>query len=123
MTQPHAIILHERLIPGSKLLNRLEDLNYRVTATSDAGGLLEKVKSETPLLLFVDIQTTGDVTAAISQIKTDAATAHVPIIAFAPDAQLELLESAKNSGANLAVADSAILNHLPQLIDQALAIE
>ena len=123
VTQPLAIILHERLMPGSQLVNRLQDLKYRVLATSEAATLAEAVRTEMPLLLFVDMQTTGDIPSVISQIKGDAATAHVPIIAFAPDAETALAETAKNSGANLAVGDSAVLNHLTQLIDRALAVE
>jgi CheY-like chemotaxis protein len=123
VTQPLAIVLHERLMPGSQLVNRLQDLNYRVLAADNAETLANSVKLETPLLLFVDLKAPGDILGIIGQIKADAATAHVPIIAFAPDTELPLAEAAKNSGANLAVADSAVANHLPQLIDQALLVE
>jgi CheY-like chemotaxis protein len=123
VTEPLAILLHERLMPGSLLVNRLQDLKYRVLATGDAAALAEAVRRETPLLVFVDLQTTGDVPAVIAQIKADAALNHVPIIAFAPDAETALAESAKNAGANLAVGDSAVTNHLAQLIDRALAVE
>jgi CheY-like chemotaxis protein len=123
VTEPLAIILHERLVPGSLLVNRLQDLNYRVLATSDGAALAETVRLETPLLVFVDLQTTGDALAVIGQIRAEAATAHVPIIAFAPDAETALFESAKDAGANVAVGDSAVTNHLAQLVDRALAVE
>lgn len=123
VTQPLAIVLHERLMPGSQLVNRLQDLNYRVLAADSAETLATSVKLETPLLVFVDLKAPGDILEIIAQIKADTTTAHVPIIAFAPDTELPLTEAAKNSGANLAVADSAVANHLPQLIDQALLVE
>ena len=42
MTQPLALVLYEKLLPGSQLVNRLQDLNYRVQAIADAepaGGM------------------------------------------------------------------------------------
>lgn len=110
-------------MPGSQLVNRLQDMNYRVLAADNAETLATSVKLETPLLVFIDLKAPGDILSIISQIKADQSTAHVPIIAFAPDAELPLTEAAKNSGANFAVADSAVANHLPQLIDQALLVE
>ena len=123
MTQPLAIVFHERLMPGSQLVNRLQDMNYRVLAADNAESLAATVKLETPLLLFLDLKAPGDILAIISEIKADETTAHVPIIAFAPDAELALTEAAKNAGANFSVADSAVANHLPHLIDQALLVE
>ena len=38
MTQPLALVLYERLLPGSQLVNRLQDLNYRVQVIADAGA-------------------------------------------------------------------------------------
>ena len=123
VTQPLAIVFHERLMPGSQLVNRLQDMNYRVLAADSAESLAATVKLETPLLLFVDLKAPGDILGIIGTIKADETTAHVPIIAFAPDAETELTEAAKTSGANLSVADSAVANHLPHLIDQALVVE
>lgn len=123
VTQPLAIVFHERLMPGSQLVNRLQDMNYRVLAADNPATLATSVKLETPLLVFLDLKAPGDILGIITAIKGDEATAHVPIIAFAPDAELPLTEAAKTAGANLAVADSAVANHLPQLIDQALLVE
>ena len=35
MTQPLALVLYEKLLPGSQLVNRLQDLNYRVQTIAD----------------------------------------------------------------------------------------
>ncbi len=37
MTQPLALVFYEKLMPGSQLVNRLQDLNYRVQAVNDSG--------------------------------------------------------------------------------------
>ena len=42
MTQPLALVLYEKLLPGSQLVNRLQDLNYRVQVIPDAEKLVRE---------------------------------------------------------------------------------
>jgi CheY-like chemotaxis protein len=123
MTQPLALVFYERLMPGSQLVNQLKDLNYRVLAVNQATRLATAVKSEMPLLLLADFCASGDIRSAVALIKADAATSHIPIIAFAPDNEPAVLEGASQAGADFTVVESAAGTHLPQLIDQALHIE
>ena len=60
---------------------------------------------------------------AIAALKSDAATQHIPVIAFAGDQAAELQAAAQKAGAKLAVSESAIINYLPQLLNQALQLE
>ena len=121
--QPLAIVFYERLMPGSQLVNRLQDLSYRVLTLSQADRLLATVLRESPLLLFVDLATPGDVCGAIAALKATPSVAHVPILGFAPDNAPGLLAEAQAAGANLAVSETAIASHLPQFIDQALHVD
>ena len=123
MSQPFALVFYERLMPGSQLVNRLQDLNYRVLAINNAALLAATVKREMPMLLLADFESKADIRTAIEKIKADPTTAHVPVIAFAPDNQQDTLASAKAAGANFAIGESALGNHLPQLLDQALQLE
>ncbi len=123
MSQPLAIVFYERLMPGSQLVNRLQDAQYRVIALDNAARLAATVQAEMPLLLLADLAAKGDVLGALGKVKADAATSHVPILAFAPDAAPELLTAAQQSGANLAVTESALVNHLPQLLEQVLRVD
>ncbi len=123
MLQPLAIVFYERLMPGSQLVNRLQDLNYRVLVLNEAERLVATIQREMPLLLFVDLAAPGGVCEMIGQLKAAAATAHVPVITFAPDNAPGLLTAAQNAGANVTVSESAIVNHLSQLIDQALRVD
>jgi CheY-like chemotaxis protein len=123
MTQPLAVVFYERLMPGSQLVNRLQDLSYRVLAVNNAALLAATVKREMPLLLLADLATRADIRTAIEKIKGDTATAHVPVIVFAPDNELGLLETAQKAGANFTIAESALSAHLSQLLDQALHVE
>lgn len=123
MTNPLAIVFHERLMPGSQLANRLRDLNYRVLTLDNAARLTATVQRETPLLLFIDLTTPGDVCETIAKLKAELATSHLPVIAFAPDRDSTTLDAAQKSGANFSVGDTAIISHLPQLLEQALHLD
>jgi len=123
MSQPLALVFYERLMPGSQLVNRLQDLNYRVLAVNNAALLAATAKREMPFLLLADFKAKADVRTAIEKIKSDPATMHLPVIAFAPDDDAELLAVAKLAGANFSIGESALGGHLPQLLDQALHLE
>src|ERR1035437_8848257 len=123
MTSPLAIVFHERLMAGSQLANRLRDLNYRVLTMDTPALLAASAERETPLLLFVDLATPGDVCGAIARLKSEPATSHLPVIAFAPDSEPALLDAAQKAGANFAVPETAVISHLPQLLEQALHLD
>ncbi len=124
MTQPLALVLYEKLIPGSQLVNRLQDLNYRVQAIAEAGRLVECAEQAKPMLVLADLASTRkDVCAALARLKQYAATKHLPVIAFSDHGAVELQEAAHTAGATLVVSEAAILNQLPQILDQALQIE
>ena len=124
MTEPLALVLYETLLPGSQLVNRLQDLKYRVQTVSDETLLLECCEQTKPMLVLAEIRVAHQkVCAAIARLKGNPATQHVPVIAFGtegiPDAQKAALEA----GATLVVSESAVLNHLPECLDQALRVE
>jgi len=123
MPQPLALVFYERLMPGSQLVNRLQDLNYRVLALDNAARLFATVQREMPLLLLTDLDSQGEVMAAIGKIRADGATSHLPIIAFAPDNAPALLAAAQKAGASLAVTESALTGHLSQMLEQALRVD
>jgi CheY-like chemotaxis protein len=121
--QPLAMVFYERLMPGSQLVNRLQDLNYRVFSLHDTARLAATVQRESPLLLFIDLATPGDVCGMIATIRSAPATAHIPVIGFAPENEPNLLTAAQNAGANMAVTETAVIAHLSQLIDQVLRVD
>lgn len=123
MTQPLAIVFYERLMPGSQLVNRLQDLNYRVLAVNRSADLAATARRESPLIVIADLEAAGDVCGAIAQIKADDATKHLPVIAFAPDHRPDLTGAAQNAGASLAVGESALMGHLATALEQALHID
>ena len=124
MTQPLALVLYEKLLPGSQLVNRLQDLNYRVQSVSDTGLLVECCEQAKPMLVLADLSASQkDVCAAISKLKNNPTTQHLPVIAFGDEDDQALQKMALDAGVTLIVSESALLNHLPQCLDQALSVE
>jgi CheY-like chemotaxis protein len=124
MTLPLALVVYEKLLPGSQILNRLQDLNYRVQAISDAESLVECAEQDKPLVVLADVGSNHQhVCAAISRLRHNPATEHLPVIAFGAENTPEVQAAAREAGATLVAGESAILNHLPQFLDQALQLD
>ena len=124
MNQPLALVLYEKLLPGSQLVNRLQDLNYRVQSVSDTRLLVECCEQTKPMLVLADLRAAHqNVCAAIARLKQNPATRHLPVIAFGNEEASEVQENALAAGVTLLVSESALLNHLSQCLDQALSIE
>lgn len=121
MTEPLAILLFEKVMPGSQLINRLQDLKYRVATLSDAGALLAQAEEQKPIVVIADLfSARNHVRDAIQSLRQNPGTAHIPVIAFTSQNDAQLLDQARAAGATLAVTEAAIVHHLPQLLDQAL---
>ena len=124
MTQPLALVVYEKLLPGSQLVNRLQDLQYRVQTLGDASKLTECAEQERPMLVLVDLECTkANVFDAIKRLRQTPNTQHLPVIGILSDKAINLQESALSAGVTLVVNDVAILNHLPQFLDQALQVD
>lgn len=124
MNEPLALVLYEKLLPGSQLVNRLQDLNYRVQSVSDTRLLVECCEQTKPMLVLADLRAGHqDVCAAIARVRRNPSTQHLPVIAFGDEETPAVQESALAAGVTLIVSESALLNHLPQCLDQALSIE
>src|SRR5690348_7635883 len=123
MTEPLALVLYERLLPGSQVVNRLQDLNYRVQVVSDADMLVECAEQTRPMLVLADLESTrNNVCSAIARLGQNAGTKHLPVIAFGSEAE-EVQNAAKAAGVTLLVGEQAVLNHLAECLEQALQVE
>lgn len=124
MTEPLALVVYEKLLPGTQLVNRLQDLKYRVKAITDASTLVECARQEKPLIILADVfSSRGDICQTIARLRKDRDAQHIPVIAFAAEESAELQKVAREAGATLVVSDTAIVNHLSQFLEQALQVE
>lgn len=124
MISPLALIYYEDLIPGSQLVNRLQDLRYRVQVAATVAELLTLASGAGPMLVVIDlVSRKADLCEVIRALRAGAGTSHLPILGFADEAEQGLATAAQAAGATLVVADSVVLAHLPQFIERALQVE
>ncbi len=124
MTDPLALVLYEKLLPGTQIVNRLQDLKYRVQTLTKAGMLVECAQQDPPMLVLADLDANQPaVLEAITKLKQHPATGHLPVIGFCQEATPALQEAAKAASITLLVTEQAIVAHLPQLLDQALQVD
>lgn len=124
MTSPLALLLYERLLPGSALGNKLRDQGYRIQHVTDAANLVVTAELEKPLVVFVDLELkNSDAFAAIQSLKTTVGTAHLPILAFSSPRHEKLQADALAAGAALIASDESILTQLSAMLDHAMAVE
>jgi CheY-like chemotaxis protein len=120
MTQPLALLLYEKLLPGTQLVNRLQDLGWRVQTLHESAALVPAAEKHKPLLLLADLSSSnGAVVEEIARVRQNPGTAHLPVIAFSADETAHA--AAVKAGANLVVTDAAILPYLNQFIEQVLS--
>jgi CheY-like chemotaxis protein len=99
-------------------------LGYRVQSISSPDLLVEYAERETPLLVLVDVEPhQTEVCQAISRLKQNHTTSHIPVIAVSSGNNAAAQSAAREAGATLTVSDTAILAHLAQFLDQALQVE
>ena len=124
MIQPLALILYEKLLPGSQLVNRLQDLKYRVQTLTQPAKLVDCAEQTKPMVVLADLASSAnDVCAAIAKLKQHPPTKHLPIIAFGGEGSPGLHAAAQTAGVTLLVSETAILDHLPECLEQALQVE
>ena len=124
MLQPLALVLYENLLPGSQIVNRLQDLNYRVHSLNDPSRLTECAEQIKPILVLADLEPNHSaVFQTISQLKKNPATQHLPVVGFAIHVDSGLQETAQTAGVTLLASHAAVSSHLPQFLEQALMVE
>jgi len=122
--QPLALVAYQKLMPGSQLANRLQDLQYRVHVVNDLDQLLRVARTEKPMVILADF-TFGevDVCTTVTALKQHPITSHLPVVVFVPDALQPQEALARAAGAKVVCSHSALQVHLPQLLEQALQLE
>lgn len=124
MTQPLALVVYEKLLPGTQLVNRLQDLNYRVRAVTDCNTLAACARQEKPMLVLADLESSrADVCGAIAELRQDPSTQHIPVIAIVKEIDTPVARAAQSAGATIIAGETAILTHLSEFLDQALQLD
>ncbi len=124
MNQPLALLLYDKLLPGGQLVNKLQDLGYRVLPVPEPADLVATAERERPLVAVVDLEPHHEkAAAAIAALRAHDSTAHIPVIAFATVRNEAAQEQARQAGATLVTHDTTILAHIGQFLEQALRVD
>lgn len=124
MTEPLALVFYEKLLSGQQLINRLQDLGYRVQAVTNASLLENEMRSKKPMLLVAEFSANKpEVGHVITTLKNDPATAYIPVLAYLADTNPALRETARTTGVNLIASEGGLLDQLPQLLEQVLQVD
>jgi len=124
MTQPLMLLFYQKLFPGTHLVNRLQDLGYRVQTHSQSGSLVQTAEKVKPMIVIVDI---GDdrehLCAAIERLKSNPQTSHLPVLAITTARDKKAQQMARDANATLVVHEKAVLLHLNHFLEQAFHID
>lgn len=124
MMQPLALVLYENLLPGSQLVNRLQDLNYRVHAVDSPSRLVDCAEQLKPMIVLADLDSDrAAVFSAITRLRQNESTKHLPVVAFAAQTDEDLQKTSQSGGVTVLASQAAILSHLPQFLEQALQLD
>jgi CheY-like chemotaxis protein len=107
---------------GGQLAVRLQDMGYRVQTVQDAATLQQQCEREKPLVLLAEVSGGPAACAGIALVKKSPATSHIPVLAFSASQDKALQTAAQQSGVSLLAGNAAMLEHLPQLLDQVLEL-
>lgn len=91
--------------------------NQETLFLSDEDVALAALQETTPELLLVDLAiATLDAPSVIERLKHNPATAKIPMVAFGNSLRADLLQDAKEAGADQALPRSAFNHQLLELI-------
>jgi hypothetical protein len=87
--------------------------------TGRGAAFIARVVEWQPALVLVDLSTRTIPWADwIASLKSSPATRRIPVVAFGPHVEATLFAQARNAGADVVLAKSALLRDLPALIEK-----
>lgn len=105
------------LIFASRIRAAAAAEGVRVETVTTSNALIEAAHAARPRLILVDLAARGvDPVSLIGALKADSALASVPIVAFGPHVDADLLVAAREAGADRVLARSAFVRLLPSLL-------
>jgi CheY-like chemotaxis protein len=109
------------LVPDLMFATQIEQVaeqaGYRIAFAADAARLAARAHADRPALVLLDLAARGiDVPAAIRDLKGDAATMTIPVVAFGPHLDEAARVAASAAGADAVVANSKLAFDLPGLL-------
>ena len=124
MEQPTVMIVVDDLFFLTKIQTTLKHLGLTAQVLTQRAAIQASVRTAvTPVLVVVDLTLRADdAVAVISAIRATGSGMPIAILAFGAHVAVEMRQQALQAGADRVVAKSEFSNHLPDLIQQFVAL-
>jgi CheY-like chemotaxis protein len=119
--RPLVIALCPDLMMRSRIESGLDIAGYRLRVAGGPSRLAAALAEEAPACILIDLEAGDDAISVIEHLRADAATAGVPLAAFAGHTNVDLLEQAKAAGADPVVARGQAAISTGKVVQQAIA--
>jgi CheY-like chemotaxis protein len=116
-TGEYTLALCADLIFSSKIRAAAAATGAPAQLARTAPDLLARARgAPRPHLILLDLDARGDMAALIRELKSDEATAQIPIVAFVSHVREDAIDAARAAGADRVLARSAFVRVLPELL-------
>jgi DNA-binding response OmpR family regulator len=107
------LLMRQRLVGG------LEAAGFAAKGAATLGRLTRMLDETLPTALLVELDGVGiDGVALVTELKGDDRTAGVPVIGFCAHTRTELIEGAREAGADRVVSRGELTNRLVRIVTE-----
>src|SRR5262245_7556689 len=107
---------------SSKIRTAAKHLGVDVVFARAQGDVIEQARNARPKLVLIDLNSVKmDPLASIAALKRDVDLRAAPIVGFVSHVQVDLIEAAREAGADEVMARSLFVMKLPDLLQRARA--
>ena len=121
---PVLLLAADDLMFPSRIREAVRPLGYTLRVAASAAAVRDNARSEPPLAILVNLNARRlDAAGLIRDLKADAATRAIPLLAFAGHVETAKNDAARAAGADMVAANSSVSLHLPKLLARLLSGE
>ncbi len=114
----------ENAVLGSRLATRLSELGYQTRTVGDLSDLFAQVEREKPFLLVAELGASRKkMLEGVRLMRSNEATRHILVLGIDRSTKEPVSDDALAAGVTLVTMESRILEQLPDLLEQLLAVE
>jgi len=118
------LLIADDLLFPSRIREAVKPLGWELRVAATEAAARTVFASTQPRAVLVNLNARRlDPCALIRALKTDPATASIPLLAFAGHVESAKHEAARQAGADLVAANSSVSLHLGKLLDRLLSGE
>jgi CheY-like chemotaxis protein len=105
------------LLFASKIRSTAARLGREVVFARSSDAAIEQGRGRTPDVILVDLDSRRlDALATIAATRADASLSAVPIVGFVSHVRVDLVEAARQAGADRVLSRSAFVAHLSEIL-------